>query len=36
MGGKGGSIVRNNYKGHTDKPKEGQDQDWEVGMAEVG
>ena len=36
MGGKGGRVFRNIYKGHTDKTKWGWDQGWEVGMAGVG
>ena len=35
MEGKGGRVFRNNYKGHMDKTKVGQDQGWEVGMAGV-
>ena len=33
-GGKGNRVFRNNYKGHTDKPRRG-DQRREVGMAGV-
>ena len=36
MSGKGGSVFRNNYKGHMDKTKEGCNQGREVGMAGVG
>ena len=36
MGGKEGRVVRNMYKGHTDKTKEEWDQGWEVRMAGVG
>ena len=32
----GGSVFRNNYKGHMDKTKAGGDQGMEVGMAELG
>ena len=33
MGGKGGRVFRNNYKGHMDKTKWGWNQGREVGMA---
>ena len=36
MGGKGGRVVRNMYKGHMDKAKRGQDQGWAMRMARVG
>ena len=36
MGGKGGRIFRNSYKGHMDKTKRGGDQGGEGGMAGVG
>ena len=36
MGGKGGRVFRNIYKGHMDKTTVGWDQGWEVGMAGVG
>ena len=36
MGGKGGSVFRNIYKGHMDKTKGGWDQGWEVKMTGVG
>ena len=36
MGGKGGRVVRNMYKGHMDKAKRGSYGGWEVGMAGVG
>ena len=29
-------LSRNMYKGHMDKAKGGQDQEWEVGMPGVG
>ena len=35
MEGIGGKVFRNNYKGHMDKTKEGQDQGWGVEMAGV-
>ena len=31
MGGKKQRIFRNNYKGHMDKTKEGEDREWEGG-----
>ena len=34
--GKGGKVLRNNYKGCMDKTKEGWDKGREVGMAGVG
>ena len=36
MGGNGGKVFRNIYKGHRDKTKGGWDRGWEVGMAGVG
>ena len=36
MGGKGGRVFRNIYKGLMDKTKGGWDQGWEVGMTGVG
>ena len=36
MGGKGGRVFRNMYKGTMDKTKGGQDEGWEVGMTGVG
>ena len=36
MGRKGGTVFRNNYKGHMDKTKAGWKQGREVGMAGVG
>ena len=35
MGGKGGRVFRNYYKGHMDKAKEGWKQGREVGTAGV-
>ena len=35
MGGKGGRVFRNNYKGYMDKTKGAWDQGREVGMAGV-
>ena len=35
MGGKGQRVFRNMYKGHMDKTKGVQDQEWEVEMAGV-
>ena len=36
MGGKGGRVFRNYYKGHMDKTKVGWKEVREVGMAGVG
>ena len=36
MGGKGGRVFWNIYKGHMDKTKGGYDWGWDVGMAGVG
>ena len=36
MGGKGGNVFRDTYKGHMDKTKGGQDRGWEEQMARVG
>ena len=34
--GEEGRVFRNMYKGHMEKTKEGQDQEWGVGMTGVG